>query len=255
MSAPWQRSTTPALGIWIKFPLPEVLEVLVGSGVDFVVLDCEHGAFDRRSMSSLVGVARGLGLSVFVRVPGRAPADLYPPLDAGADGLFVPHVDDATAARLIVDACRFPPLGNRPASPTTRAGGWGRTSTTEYLLRGNTEVTLVAQVESPAGVANAGDIAAVAGLDAVFIGPFDLALASGLSPDDPAFHALLTRVEAATDGRALGGVAGDAAQIVELADRGYAFLMIGADTSLLAAAASSLVGLARRTSSQSEVRT
>jgi 2-keto-3-deoxy-L-rhamnonate aldolase RhmA len=247
LTGAWGPAAPPALGVWVKLPVPEVLEVLAGSGPDFVVLDCEHGPFDRRTMSTMVGVARGLGLRVFVRVPGHSPPDLQAALDAGVDGVFVPHVDDARMARWLVDTCRFPPLGGRAGSPATRAGNWGRGTTAQYVARGNAEVTLVAQIESPAAVAAAGDIAQVAGLDAVFVGPFDLALSSGLAPGDPAFRAMVSNVEAAARGIALGGVAGSVPEADELAARGYAFLMIGADTSFLAAAAGSLVDQIRET--------
>lgn len=230
-----------ALGVWVKFPVPEVLEVLAGSGVQFVVLDCEHGSFGQRTMSTMVGVARGLGLTVFVRVLGHSPSDVQPPLDAGADGLFVPHIDDASTARRVVDACRFPPVGSRPGSPTTRAGNWGRSTIADYVSRGNTKVTIVAQIESAAGVASVAEIEQVEGLDAIFIGPFDLSLSTGLPPDDPEFVAMVSSVEAATRTVALGGVAGTPAEVFELRRRGYSFVMIGADSSLLARAAESFV--------------
>lgn len=241
MTAPWSSSAKPALGVWVKLPVPEVLEVLAVSGADFVVLDCEHGSFDRRCMSTMVGVARGLALTVFVRVLGHLPSDVQPPLDAGADGLFVPHVDDASTARQVIDACRFPPVGSRPGSPTTRAGNWGRTSIADYVSRGNTEVTIVAQIESPAAVTSASEIIEVEGVDAIFVGPFDLAMSSGLSPDDPEFQAMVASVEGVARTVALGGVAANPAEAAELVERGYSFVMLGADTSLLAGAVGSFV--------------
>lgn len=237
----WTMASNPHLGVWVKLPAPEVLEVLASGGADFVVLDCEHGAFDQRTMSTMVGVARGLGLTVFVRVAGTARSHLQPPLDAGADGLFIPHVDDAATARQVVGACRFPPIGSRAGSPATRAGDWGRRGLADYVARGNSQVVIVAQIESAAAAAAAADIAAVEGLDAVFIGPFDLALSSGLSPLDPQFQAMIAGVEMATQHSMLGGVATTPTEVRELAGRGYNFLMVGADTSLLAGAVESAV--------------
>jgi len=241
LTATWPATAVPALGIWVKLPLPEVLEVLVPSGVDFIVLDCEHGPFDGRTMSTMVGVARALGLTVFVRVIGHSPPDVQPALDAGADGLFVPHVDDASTARQVVDACRFPPIGRRPGSPTTRAGNWGRSSMADYVARGNTEVTIVAQIESSTAVQSATEVGGVAGLDAIFLGPFDLALSSGLSPASAEFRAMVADVETVAATVPLGGVAANAAETDTLLDRGYSFVMVGADTTLLAGAAGSLI--------------
>jgi 4-hydroxy-2-oxoheptanedioate aldolase len=237
---PWSSKSSPALGVWVKIPVPEVLEVLAGSGVHFVVLDCEHGSFDQRTMSTMVGFARGLGLKVFVRVLGHSPSDVQPPLDAGADGLFVPHVDDVEIARQLVRACRFPPLGTRPGSPMTRAGDWGRSTMTEYVSRGNTKVSIVAQIESPTAVKAAKAIGGVSGLDAIFVGPFDLGLSSGLSPDEPEFQRMVESVEGLRGTIALGGVATGPAETAELGRRGYSFVMVGADTSLLLGAVSSL---------------
>lgn len=241
---------TAALGIWIKIPTPEVLEVIAGSGVDFVVIDCEHGPIDRGMMSTMVGVARGLDLGVFVRVGGHSASELVPPLDAGADGLFVPHVDSAATAQQIVRACRFPPLGSRPGSLATRAGRWGRCTLTDYVSRANSEITIVAQIESPQAVASVAAIAAVAGLDAVFVGPFDLALSAGVDPAGAELRELIDRVEAATPSKVVGGVANNSAEAAQMAERGYSFVMVGADISLLGSALSSLSSDIRETVSR-----
>lgn len=228
---------SPARGVWVKMPAVEVVEVLAGAGVDFVVIDREHGAIDLRTMTTMIAVARGLALPVFVRVPGHAPAEVQPALDAGATGLFVPHVDDKAVARRVVDACRFPPVGHRHGSPANRAGDWGAAGLAEVVRRGNDDVTIVAQVETPRAVENIDEIIAVPGLDGVFIGPFDLALSSGLSPGSTEFRELVTRAEQAVAGRlVLGGVASGG-----MTAKGYSFVMVGADTSLLAGSARSLM--------------
>lgn len=237
----WPTNGPPALGVWVKLPVPELLEVLAASGLDFVVLDGEHGIIDRRMMSTLVGTARALGLRVFVRVSGPSIPELQTALDDGADGVFVPHVDDAATAVRVVNACRFPPIGSRAGSLATRAGQWGRNNLREYVDRGNDSVAIIAQIESPAAVDSIREVAAVAGLDAVFIGPFDLALSSGEPPTSPAFRAMVERVESAAGGIALGGVAPSVAEAVGMTDRGYAFLMIGADVTIFSGAARSLI--------------
>jgi len=229
-----------ARGVWVKIPAVEVVEVLAGSGVDFVVVDREHGAVDLRTTTAMIALARGIGLPVFVRVARHTPEEVQPALDAGAHGLFVPHVDDARVAQSVVETCRFPPRGRRHGSPTTRFGDWGAIDLAELVRRGNEDVMIVAQIETPRAVDSVDAVLQVAGIDAVLLGPFDLALASGLPTGSPEFHRLVARVEQAASGRRLGGVAADADGARDLAGRGYSFVVAGADTSLLGAAARTL---------------
>lgn len=140
----------PSLGTWVKIAAPEVVELLATAGMDFVVIDNEHGSVDARTASTMISVAHGCGLRAFVRVAGHAPRDVRPALDAGADGLVVPQIDGVEDARRVVAACRFPPHGTRGGSPTTRAAGWGRLPHDDYLAHGNDIVTIVAQLETPA---------------------------------------------------------------------------------------------------------
>ena len=242
MSAPWQ-TRRHAVGTFVKLPTPEVVELLAAAGLDFIVLDAEHGAFDVRTISTMVAVARGRGLQVFVRVPGHTPQDVQPALDAGADGLFIPHVDSPQIAQAVVQSCRFPPLGNRGGSPFTRSGDWGRLDTADYVARGNHDVTIVAQIESSEAAEVADRIGAVTGIDAVFIGPFDLALASGLEPGGSELQELIrgTELRSTAAGVPVGGMAGAAESAPPLIERGLDFLLVSNDASLLKRAAHGLV--------------
>ncbi|MEH0421418.1 HpcH/HpaI aldolase family protein [Streptomyces sp. B21-083] len=234
MTPPWSADH-PALGTWVKVPTPEVVEILAGTGLDFLVLDGEHGTFDPRSLSTMISVARGHGTPAFVRVAGYAPGDVQPALDAGAAGLFVPHVDSAAIARAVVGTCRFPPLGRRGASPNTRAGEWGRLDSKRYLAQGNDEVTLVAQLESPEAVGEADKIAEVPGIDAVFIGAYDLAVSAGVEPGGEAARAMVHQAEARCRASSLsfGGVAFSGSEAGELLGRGHHFVMVGSDVAFL----------------------
>lgn len=233
MIFPDSHAARPAVGIWIKLPILEVIELVSPSGLDFVVLDAEHGAFDQNTIAGMVALARARGLRVFVRVAGHARSDVQPALDAGADGIFVPHVDDAQSAARVAEFSRFPPLGTRSASLATPAGGWGRSSLEDYLVRG-AEVLVIAQIESPAAVDSVAEIAATEGIDAIFLGPFDLGLSSGLNAADAEFGSLVRRVETGHCTAALGGVASGPAEARDLAQRGYSFLLVGTDIGLLA---------------------
>lgn len=231
----------PRLGAWAKLPAPESVELLALAGFDFVVIDAEHGAIDTRTVSTMIGVARGCGIAPFVRVAGTSPRDVQVPLDAGAAGLFVPQVDDAAGAGEAVSATRFPPLGRRGASSSGRAGRWGLEALADYLRSGE-EVALVLQAESVGALAAIAEIGRVPGVDAVFIGPADLAVSSGLLGAGAELAALLAAAEqrCAEAGITLGTTATDDAGEL-LGSRGYDFLVLGADTAMLRQGGAALV--------------
>ncbi|MEZ0113283.1 4-hydroxy-2-oxoheptanedioate aldolase [Catenulispora sp. EB89] len=232
----------PRLGAWVKLPAPESVELLALAGFDFVVIDVEHGAIDTRTASTMIGMARGCGLAPFVRVAGTAPRDVQVPLDAGAAGLFVPQVGDVGQARKAVHATRFPPLGGRGASTSGRAGRWGLEALGDYLRTGNDDVRLVVQAESVGALEAIVEIGEVAGVDAVFIGPTDLAVSAGFGEDDSALATLIAAAERRCAERhiTVGTTAsGNASELLN--DRGYSFLVLGADTTMLRQAARTLV--------------
>jgi len=231
----------PRLGAWAKLPAPESVELLALAGFDFLVIDTEHGAIDIRTMSTMIGLARGCGIAPFVRVAGTAPRDVQVPLDAGAAGLFVPQVDDAAAARDAVRATRFPPLGRRGASTSGRAGRWGLEALGDYLRAGNDEVRLVVQAESVGALSAIVEIGVVAGVDAVFIGPTDLAVSGRFREGDSRLADIVAAAErhCAEQRITLGTTA--CGNAPELLDRGYDFLVLGSDTTMLHQAGQALV--------------
>jgi len=241
MSPPW--STRPALGTWVKIPAPEIIEVLASTGLQFVVIDDEHATIGKNTISTMIAIARGCGIEPFVRVAGYEPRDVVPILDAGAAGLFIPHVDSVSAAGTAVSSCRFPPEGTRGASPSGRAGAWGRAGLSSYLAQGRTAVTIVAQLESPVALVDAADIAGVAGIDAAFFGPVDLAVSSELSPEDGRLKDMVAGAEAACTaaGMAFGTVAASSSEAAQLLQRGHRFVVLRSDVALLASAAAELV--------------
>jgi 2-keto-3-deoxy-L-rhamnonate aldolase RhmA len=238
VNAPWPASAL-AVGTFVKLPTPEVIEVLALSGLDFVVIDNEHASIGPQVVSTMIAVARGCGIDAFVRVAGLTAGDVQPPLDAGANGLFLPRVDDVAAAHAAVGACRFPPLGHRGASPSGRAGGWGTDDLATYVARGASDVTLVAQLESVAALRSAAGIAAVPGIDALFVGPADLAVSAGRTLDDPVLQGHLedARTAARRSGTPLGTTAPPATPGGPVDPRGLRFLTLSTDAGLLAAGA------------------
>ena len=238
----------PALGIWIKIPAMEIMELVALAGFDFVVIDLEHSPISLESAYQLIGTALHSGVSPLVRVPGLDPGLVQRVLDAGAEGIMVPHVDTVEQAQAAVSAVRFPPLGARGVGSTSRAGAWGARPLADYLRYGQQEVVLIAQIESAVAARNAGAIAAVEGVDALLIGAADLSTSEGATESDPRVIELIAG--AIRDTKAVGvpiGNAGGAttASVQAAVDAGYSFTMLSNDASLLGASAAAAVRVGR----------
>jgi 2-keto-3-deoxy-L-rhamnonate aldolase RhmA len=242
------RPDAPALGTWVKLPAMEVMELVALAGFDFAVIDLEHSPIDLETAYRLIGIALHTGVAPLVRVPGLDAGLVQRVLDAGAEGIMVPHVDTVEQARAAVSAVRFPPLGSRGVGSTSRAGAWGATSREEYLRYGQREVVLIAQIESAVGVANAGAIAALDGVDALLVGVADLSVSEGRTESDPAVVELVARAigHARAAGRPVGTAGGAAVASVRAAvDAGFTFTMLSNDATLLGTAAKNAVDAAR----------
>jgi 2-keto-3-deoxy-L-rhamnonate aldolase RhmA len=234
------------MGTWVKLPVPEVMEIIRDAGADFVVIDLEHGLHDARSSALGILAAQSVGLKAYVRVLGHRVSDVQPALDAGADGIFFPHVDSVQLAHDLVALCRFAPAGHRRASPTTRFGRWSSRAPSQLASAGD-DLVVVAQVETAAAVESAADIARIQGIDAVFVGTYDLAMSTGLTPGSAELGSWVGRVETAVAGvAALGAPAADATGARALLDRGYGFVLVGSDVTFLSAGAGRAFGVGVR---------
>jgi 4-hydroxy-2-oxoheptanedioate aldolase len=225
------------LGAWAASNSADNAEVMALSGLDFVLMDHEHGQATLPDAIAQLRAMKGTGCAGLMRVPWNDMVFIKRALDAGIRGVMVPQVNSADEARAVVAACRYPPRGIRGAAGGTRAAAYGVDS--GYFDRADDELTIIVQIETPQAVENAAAIAAVDGVDVVFTGPRDLSGAIGKlnRMDDSELRALIGKVEQATlaSGKALGTVAPTGAAARELFGRGYTFLVSGSDLSHLRA--------------------
>lgn len=219
---------------------PAVAETLARCGLDFVLIDCEHGETSPLAgeLVHLVRAVHAGGSAPAVRVTSCAPPEIGRALDAGAQAVLVPRVEDAATARAAVRAARRPPAGTRGAAPVVRAAGYGSVPWRDFA---DAEPLVAVLVETPAGVAAVEEIAATDGLDVVFFGAFDLAVASGLDDPrapDPAIEAARERVyrAAAAAGVWIADYAWSADKARACIDAGASLVAVGTDISALAAA-------------------
>ena len=181
------RRGEPSLGIISHLLSAPAIEVLAYTGMDYVLIDLEHSPIGAEHAAQLVGVAQGAGLAPLVRVDGIERSPILKMLDAGAAGLVVPQLETVEQARKLVSYAKFPPLGNRGYCPT-RDGGWGSGSCYErgmdgYMAEANASTLLIPQCETAGCLEHIEEIAAVEGVDGIFIGPFDLSIALGIPGD------------------------------------------------------------------------
>jgi 2-keto-3-deoxy-L-rhamnonate aldolase RhmA len=165
------RERAPLLGVLISLPSPELAEIYARAGFDWLFLDWEHGLHDILGLQRIV-MAAGPACPCVIRVPDNDPVRIAQALDTGAAGLIIPHVNSAADAARAVAAAKYPPQGTRSIG-VARAQGFGL-EVEASIGRDNLDTILVAQIEHIEAVRNIAAILDVPGLDAAFVGPFDL---------------------------------------------------------------------------------
>lgn len=225
----------------IELPAPSVLGGLALAGFDFVVLDMEHSAIGFSSLDTLITAGHAAGIATLVRTWGQDPGLIGKVLDMGANGVMAAHVDTAERARDIVDQARFRPLGNRGFSPITRFDPLERP-----IAELDEATYVIVQIEGRDALAGVRDIAAVPGIDAIFVGPYDLALSMDVSPGSEAVYRAAERVASEVPGhRSLGIYVDDPARCADWAERRFALQCVSFDGRMLTDGARSVAERAR----------
>jgi 2-dehydro-3-deoxyglucarate aldolase/4-hydroxy-2-oxoheptanedioate aldolase len=218
------------LGTWLSLGSPVVAELAGLCGFDWLLLDLEHGCGGEAALFQTLQALRGSRSAVIVRVGAPHPDLIQRVLDWGADGIMVPHVDSAEIAAACGRAARFPPHGTRGYSRSVRACGYGLEvpdSTVQPLL--------FAQIESAEAVANVRAIAAVDGVDVLFVGPADLAFDLKASGSSLAYDACLCAVAAAAlkTGRQAGILNRNEADVPDLTAKGFTLQAVDSDIAIV----------------------
>ena len=224
------------IGFWSTLGSPVVSEILGLAGFDWIALDTEHGPADPYTTLLQLQALNGTGTSACVRIASNDPVLAKKALDIGAQTLIIPQVDSAEDARRAIAASLFPPSGTRGVSTTARAGRYG--SVSDYSRRSDNEICIVIMIESAAGLRALPEIIEVKGVDAVLIGPQDLAADMGYlaRPETPdvveaignAVSLILAR------GKSPGVAVGNETDAQHWIKRGARFVTCGSDVSLLA---------------------
>ncbi len=212
-------------------------EIAGNAGFDWLLLDLEHGAGDQSELVHQLQAAAAADTPAIVRIAWNEPWRFKRVLDTGAAGVMVPWVSTVDEAQVTTTAMRYFPDGVRGAATLIRANGFGK-DRDEYLQAANDNLLTVVQIETRQAVENAAAIAAVEGVDVLFVGPFDLSIGLGVGGqfEHPEFLAALEQVVAGAKGagKAAGILLQRPDQVAETIERGFSFIALGSDGGLVA---------------------
>ena len=239
----------PAFGGWMLIGHPAVAEILAGEGFDWIGVDLEHTTTNSETFYEIMLAAKGTGCDFLARLHSCDPVQAKMVLDAGANGIIVPSVNSREEAEQAVAMAKFPPEGVRGSS-FCRASDFGR-KFQEYFASHNEKVMVVVMLEHTKAVANADEILSVPGIDAAFIGPYDLSASMGKPGqlDNPevveAKQKLLAACKRNKVAAGIHVVPVDGKQVEDRVKEGYQFIGCGIDTLFIMHGCRSILGRAK----------
>jgi len=239
---------TPQIGLWSSLSSNYTVEVIAGAGFDWILLDSEHSPADIENLLTQLQAAAPYPTHPVVRIPWNDMVTIKRVLDIGAQSLLVPYVSTADEARAAVSFARYPPAGVRGVAGTTRATRFGRIP--DYARRAHEEICVLVQVETQQALDNIEAIAAVDGVDGIFVGPADLHASLGHAGETanpkvkPLIDDAIRRIR--KSGKAPGILTPNEADARHWLECGALFVAVGADVGILARGAEALAAKFRK---------
>lgn len=238
------RQRDRLVGTFVKTTSPHVVEILGRSGLDFLVLDSEHAPFDRRDVDVAVLAARAANCPLLVRVANTRADTLLDVLDLGATGVLAPHIRSAGEAMQVLAGCRYRE-GTRGFSNSARAGDYGALPLPDLVERSDAGTAVLCQIEDRDAVEAVESIAALDGIDCLFIGRADLTMSYGAaSLNDPVVTTAVAHVCAVARkaGRPVGIYLADLREAAAYETMGVTLFLVGSDQSMLRLQGAALAG-------------
>lgn len=229
----------PTIGGWCSIPSAFSAELMGRSGFDWVCIDTQHGLIGYDQMAVMLQALSITGTPALVRVPWNTPENVMKALDAGAQGVIVPMINNADDARQVVATVKYPPLGTRSWGPIRASFGLPAYNPETA----NASTLVIVMIETKDGVDNLDEILSVPGVDAVYVGPMDLALAHGITPaldvkDRQHEQLINTILEGCQQHGVIAGIHCDSVETVtRWWDLGYRMCTLASDAGLMRAAA------------------
>ena len=233
------RAGDTVFSSWCTLASPIVAETIAREGFAAVVLDIQHGLWDTAAIIAGIGALHHADSTPLVRVPVGDFAFVSRALDFGAEAIIAPMINTAADARAFAAVAKYPPLGERSWGPQRAMALQGKTVTTDYLREANEGTLTLAMIETATALGNVDAIAATPGIDALFVGPYDLstALSGGKAQDvqAPEVERAIDKICAAASkaGKIPGIYCANTDRALAMAKRGFRFITIGSDLGLL----------------------
>ena len=189
-----------AIGTFIGLSTPAIVELLGYTGMDFIIVDTEHGPYDTMPASDLIRAADSRGMSPIVRIADVTHKEIQRAVDNGAEGIIIPCLRRKEDFVKAVDLCKYPPLGSRGFIKGRGCGfgneDWASGSLEDYMRNSNEKVLLLPQCETREALDDIEEIVGIDGIDGIFIGPYDLSISMGIPGqfDAPVFRQAISRV-------------------------------------------------------------
>lgn len=236
------------VGAWLVSAAPSTAEALGCLGFDFLVVDMEHTPIDMLQVVGILQTIAGTPAQAIVRPPWNDTVMVKRVLDAGAQSLLFPFVQNAEEARRAVASTRYPPAGVRGVAAMHRGSRYGTIA--NYTQRANEEICVIVQIETAPALAQIEAIAAVPGVDSIFIGPADLSASMGF-PGDMGNAAVQDKLAAGAQtckrlGKPCGIVGADPATVHRFLDYGFSWVAVGSDLAMLVSRARDYLGAVRK---------
>jgi 4-hydroxy-2-oxoheptanedioate aldolase len=224
-----------ALGTFVNWDIPDIVEIMAIAGFDFVVLDNEHGPLTHATSQNLIRAAELRGITPIVRIPNTFESTILHVLDVGAHGIQVPQVNDAETAKTIVSRAKYKPLGSRGVA-FPRSSDFGLTDMSKYFDYENAQVMIISHCENTACLENLDAICQVPEIDVIFLGPYDMSQSMGITGQvgHPRVQEAARKVADTTKkyGKVAGIFAGSGEAAREYVKQGFQYITVGTDAFL-----------------------
>ena len=225
------------VGTWCVLPTGDAVEAICGAGMDFAIIDLEHGPHSFETAANMARAAQVVGASALVRVPANHQEVILRALEIGSDGIVVPQIEDAKSAEMAIQSAKYFPEGCRGFSPFTRSGGFSANQVEDLARRKNSDTLCVLLVEGVSAIENLDEILVTPGIDVIYVGTYDLCQSAG-HPGKPDHPEVIRLLEVCVEkivgsGKTAGCLAQSTQQAINWRQMGIGFVALKADAAFL----------------------